>query len=361
VVQQKCQEDPTTRSGTRLESWVIKQAKAGVTQLQGALNTIRSKDFWCNHPRRGQVNFKAGELTAVHGVVLVEHFTEPIELSSDCELQIGIVPVAYMTPNDFFNTIAQFRTFADIESYLSQRAKLSVETRAAVGGEQLLFQYYIEHDTSFEGWRGYEVEAPELRQQSEDFAEKIQSKIEADHPAYYLEYVADCIATRDPQYSEGLSGETLRWFERPERRKAYLEMQQELCDLRLLDRRVLGEYFLNIGRKANTASHPAPLLYGRIWIDSKPNFLYVFAASRNVPRAKLLGDCRHMLALELTRTDKQSGMLIVDTDSEQYHVVLFKNFAPNETLRAAATKLPTLREYDVFAHVDVLIQEVCKC
>jgi hypothetical protein len=347
VVQQKCQEDPTTRSGARLESWVTKQAEAAFVQLQGALNTIRSKDFWCDHPRRSRVDFKAAELVPAHGVVLVEHFSDPITLSPDCALQIGTVPVAYMTPNDFLNTITQFRAFADIDSYLSQRAALPLETRAAVGGEQLLFQYYVEHGGTFEGWRGYDVEAPELRERSEDFAEKIQSKMDADYAACYLEYVADCLAARDPQYSEGLSGETLRWFEDPQRRKAYLEMQQELCDLRLPERRMLGEYFLNIGREADASPHPAPLMYGRVRLDSKPEFLYVFAASRNVPRQKLLDDCRHMLALELTRTGKQSGMLIVDCDSERYHVVFFRNLAPNESLTAAADKLPALREYDV--------------
>lgn len=347
VVQQKCQEDPTTRSGAKLESWVTKQAEAAFGQLQGALNTIRSKEFWCDHPRRGRVDFQVGELTPNHGVVLVEHFSERITLPPNCELQIGTVPVAYMTPNDFLNTIAQFRAFADIESYLSQREKLSPKTRTAVGGERILFQYYVEHGGTFENWRGYEIEASELRQRSEDFAEKIQSKMDADYAACYLEYVADCLATRDPQYSEGLFGETLRWFEHLERRKAYLSMQQELCDLRLPERRMLGEYFLNISRKADASPHPAPLMYGRIGLDLKPGFLYVFAAARNVPRQKLLDDCRHILALELTRTGRQSGMLIVDCDSEQYHVVFLKNFVPNESLKAAADKLPTLREYDV--------------
>lgn len=113
VIQQKCQEDPTIRSGARLESWVIKQARAGISQLNGALNTIRSRDFWCDHSRRGRVDFKAGELTPAHGVVLVEHFGEPVTLPPDCDLQIGNVPIAYMTPSDFLNTIGQLRTFAD--------------------------------------------------------------------------------------------------------------------------------------------------------------------------------------------------------------------------------------------------------
>jgi hypothetical protein len=223
VIQQKCQEDPTIRSGARLESWVIKQARAGISQLNGALNTIRSRHFWCDHSRRGRVDFKAGELTPAHGVVLVEHLGEPITLPSDCDLQIGIVPIAYMTPSDFLNTIGELRTFADIEAYLSQRAKLPGEMRSVVGGEQLLFQYYVEHDGAFKNWQGYDAEAPELRQRAKDFAEKIRSKMDADRPAYYLEYVADCIATRDPHYSEGLSSETLPWFEQPERRRAYLE------------------------------------------------------------------------------------------------------------------------------------------
>jgi hypothetical protein len=346
VVQQKCQEDPTSRSGARLDSWVIKQAEAGVSQLRGALNTIQSRDFWCDHPRRGRVDFKAGDITPIQGVVLVEHFSDHIKLSRDCDLQIGIIPVAYMTPNDFLNTIAQFRAFADIGAYLSQRAALPHETRTMIGGEQLLFQYYVEHGGTFEGWQGYDVEAPKLRQRSEDFAEKIRSKMDADYAACYLEYVADCLATRDPQYSEGLSDETLRWFEQPELRKAYLEMQQELCDLRLPERRMLGEYFLSISRKAD-ASLPGAPMYGRIWLDSKPEFLYVFASARGVPRQKLLDDCRHILALELTRTGKRSGMLIVDCDSERYHVVFLKDFVPNDSLKAAAGKLQTLREYDV--------------
>ncbi len=154
------------------------------------------------------------------------------------------------------------------------------------------------------------------------------------------------IATRDPDYARGLSPETLRWFEKPDQRKGYLSMQEELCSLRLSERRALGEYFLKISADMDSASPPA-LLYGHVRLESKPDFLYVFAASRGNPRQKLLDDCRHILALELIKCGKQSGMLIVDADSQQYHIVLLRNFVGNAELKAVASKLRTLREYEV--------------
>ena len=80
VGQIKSQEDPLSRGRARLASWVVKNAKRAASQLQGAIRTIADRDVWCEHPRRGRVEFSKGELKAVQGLFLVENLGARIVL-----------------------------------------------------------------------------------------------------------------------------------------------------------------------------------------------------------------------------------------------------------------------------------------
>jgi hypothetical protein len=59
LVSQKAQEDPDSRDERKNELWVLKYAKAVVSQLVGALRSDH-KNIWCDHPRRGRVDFAGG-------------------------------------------------------------------------------------------------------------------------------------------------------------------------------------------------------------------------------------------------------------------------------------------------------------
>src|SRR3989442_9557145 len=72
VASLKCQEDPTQRTGGRLQNWAEKAARKAVKQAKGALRSLRTRQCYCQHPRRGRVDFQPGSLRPQHMVILVE-------------------------------------------------------------------------------------------------------------------------------------------------------------------------------------------------------------------------------------------------------------------------------------------------
>ncbi len=91
-VSMKCQQDPEKRTGDKLVWWVQKSAEAALRQVRGGIKTSKTREFWCNHPRRGQVSFKPNQIEPVRAVVVVET-QEEVALSQDMPLEIDSVPV----------------------------------------------------------------------------------------------------------------------------------------------------------------------------------------------------------------------------------------------------------------------------
>src|SRR5207244_1432698 len=83
VIQMKAQEDPVSRSQSKRVGWISKNAKRAASQLQGAIRTILERDVWCQHPRRGRVEFSKGELKPAQGIVLVDSFGDRIALPDE--------------------------------------------------------------------------------------------------------------------------------------------------------------------------------------------------------------------------------------------------------------------------------------
>jgi hypothetical protein len=71
LVSQKAQEDPDSRDERRNELCVLKNAKAALSQLLGAIGS-KHKNIWCDHPHRGRVDFADGLPPIAHGIILVE-------------------------------------------------------------------------------------------------------------------------------------------------------------------------------------------------------------------------------------------------------------------------------------------------
>lgn len=155
ILQMKCQEDPQSRSGEKLDRWVVKHAAEALAQVRGAAKTMSEREIWCEHPRRGRVDFQRGQLTLLHGIVLVEHFSQRIALPGTFALDEGLLPISYFTTNDFLNIIEQLRAFPEIVRYLDKRHQLPGESLRGVGGEKVFFQQYILGNASFEAWTNY--------------------------------------------------------------------------------------------------------------------------------------------------------------------------------------------------------------
>jgi hypothetical protein len=82
LISQKCQEDPTSHDAARTEFWVRKKAKDARSQLCGALRTGAARPIWCDHPRRGRVEFSKGLPKIDRGIVLVEAF-QTVDLQAE--------------------------------------------------------------------------------------------------------------------------------------------------------------------------------------------------------------------------------------------------------------------------------------
>lgn len=152
LISQKCQENPDARSAQKAEAWVRKSAIAGVRQLRGALRTGAGKPIWCDHKRRGRVEFHEGLPPIAHGIVLVESFQPVVLTESDEELplQYDGTPISYFSVNDFLNVAMQLRTLPEIIDYLDKRRGLPFDDLRIIGEEKSLFSFYLLNDGTSE-------------------------------------------------------------------------------------------------------------------------------------------------------------------------------------------------------------------
>jgi hypothetical protein len=144
LVSQKAHEDPESRSESKNGLWALKAARKRANQLLGALR-LSTKTIWCEHPRRGRVDFPAGLPPIAHGLVTVETF-RPVDLqaaATDLPLSQGSVPVTYISLNDFLNVAVQLRTVPELKRYLDARRALPEATLRRIGEELPIFKLYL--------------------------------------------------------------------------------------------------------------------------------------------------------------------------------------------------------------------------
>jgi hypothetical protein len=155
LISQKCQEDPTSRDERKTELWARKNVKGAARQLCGALRA-GPRLIWCDHPRRGRVEFPGGLPPITHGLVLTEVF-QPIDLqpeADDLPLSCGSTPITYLSVNDFLNLAVDLRTVAELITYLDARRGLPTVDLRRIGSEQPLFEFYLLGDGSLAGCAG---------------------------------------------------------------------------------------------------------------------------------------------------------------------------------------------------------------
>lgn len=326
----KCQQEPGRRSLEKEAAWVIKAATGAASQVNGALGALKKSSFWCEHPRRGRVQFLAGELRPVHAVVLVETLNAVI-LPDELPLHIDGVPVSYLSVNDFCNIIRELRTIPEIETYLEARRALPIDTLRTVGKEKPLYEYYLSNNETFAGCLGPDDARVVSSARAHELRSALERKAEADRYAGLIERVADCLAERNPTYMDGLAKEYQAYFDSSDTRKGYLRLQQELCDLRLAGRALLGRHFAGLIEKAEGA-HPPAMTYSSVRYDGKPDFVYVLASGRGEERAELIERTHKLLLGAMAFYDKPRGMAIVDRDSVSFEVMMLE--VPHHSIAA---------------------------
>src|SRR5882724_3995105 len=223
LISQKCQDDPTRRTVGQTDMWTRKKAKEAVRQLCGALRAGTGRPMWCDHPRRGRVDFPEGLPTIRHGLVLVEVF-QPVDLDEEgIPLDYQGIPITYLSVNDFLNLAQELRTVPEVLEYLEARRALPFPSLRVIGDEHSLFQFYVLNDGSFQGCVGQADARVAVAARPEQLQQRLQQKWESDRYSGILQHVANELATQNPDYASGLTSEMLARFDPPGQRTNYLK------------------------------------------------------------------------------------------------------------------------------------------
>lgn len=330
LVQMKAQEDPESRSREKLESWVVKKTKEALKQLQGAINTVSSRDFWCIHPRRGKVEFKANSLNIVHGIVLVESTFDPktqIQLPRDLSTSFRGIPVSYFSLNDFLNIIKELRAFPEITAYLRWRHHLSEDTRRTCGGERTFFEYYMLTEGAQDQIKSYEVMQAEVAENPNLVKICLNNLHSYTTATSLIEDVTNQLSERSGTYLKNLPSEIAALYEPANSRKGYLRMQEEICDLFLPERKYLGAQFQKLIGAVQYSHQEQDFRYNAAFFDSKPDFLYIFASSKGMERTTVLMRGFSLLKGGLSFYNKLNGLAIIDRNGESYESILIRDFS----------------------------------
>lgn len=321
LISQKCQEDPSSRDVAKTESWARKKAKEAVSQLRGALRTAIARPVWCDHPRRGRVQFPNGLPKIDHGIVLLEVF-QPVDLepdAADLPLDFQGTPISYFSVNDFLNLAVELRTTPQLIEYLNARRSLPLADLRVIGDEKSLFEFFLLNGGSLRGCASRQGACKAAAAQQDDLRRLLRSKAESDRYSKLLEHVADELATRNPGYAKGISPGALAGFEPLSSRAGYLEMQGVFANLRLRERAELGRQFHSVIKQLS--AKPEGLTYKAVFLDSKPEWVFVFASCKKLERAILLDRMMVLMWGAMAFYGKERCLMVVDRDGAGYEVV----------------------------------------
>lgn len=322
LVEQKCQEDPTTRTSTKTELWARKKAKEGWNQLGRALKRPKDRPIWCDHQRRGRVELPEGLPVIRHGVVMVEVF-QTVDLEPDVQslpLEFRGVPITYLSVNDFLNLAVSLRTVPELTEYLAARRSLPHHDLRTIGDEWTLFLFYLLNGGSFAGCLGRADARITVAARQHQIRKLLERKVEADRYASLLEYVADSLATRHPDFEAGLPGDLLVSYDPTDQRRNYLEMQAELADLGLRERAELGRALHNASERL--ASEAEGFVFMAARLDSKPEWVYIFASSKGVGRNVVMSRITPLMRGAMAYYEKRRCLLVLDRDGATFEVAL---------------------------------------
>ena len=325
-ISMKCQQDPYKRTGHSLARWVQKSARSALRQVRGGIRTSKAREFWCSHQRRGRVTFEANQIDPVRAVVIVET-QEIVTLNQDAPLEIDSVPVSYLSVNDFLNILVELRTINDLIRYLKARSTLGPELQRTVGTEKLFFEFYVLHGGSPLDIESFHEIVEENREHRSEVSRLTKMRAVANLQARSIEQLSDRLSTRLESYEDGLHEEFARRFDPDSSRRNYLLIQDELCDLVLDERRRLGSRLDAAVTKVKEDCSSTSMVYQVTHLDSKPDFLYVFASTKGLSRNEVIKRCHALLQGALDYYAKTRGLAVNYTqDRDGYETVMIKSF-----------------------------------
>jgi len=338
LISQKCQDAPRARDETKTELWARKNAKGAARQLVGALRA-GSRPIWCDHPRRGRVEFPAGLPAITHGIVLTEVF-QPVELhpdAADLPLSCDGIPITYLSVNDFLNLAVELRTVPELIAYLDARRGLPIPDQRRIGSERPLFEFYLVEDGSLQGCAGISDAAVAVAAQEHRLIGALARKKESDLYSGLFEHVADALAARAPNYAADLPPEWTALFDQAPQRSNYLQLQEIIAGLRLRERAMLGKAFDETSKAVEGKSEG--FVYRAMHFNARDE-VFVVGASRNIGRADLYRRMDMLMRAAMTNYGKPRCFIVVDRDSAGYEVGLSRpGFQPTVTDYELAERL----------------------
>ncbi|HZM11121.1 MAG TPA: hypothetical protein VFC15_13020 [Candidatus Limnocylindrales bacterium] len=271
------------------ELWVRKNTRAAAVQLIGAIRTGNERPVWCDHWRRGRIDFPEGLPAVRHGIVLVETFV-PVDLAIEArELPLTYrgVPITYLSVSDFVNLALELRTVPELIAYLDARRAIPLPSLHFVGDEKCLFEFYLLENGTLSGCVGHADARVVVAARQQELRRLLQEKAVHDRHNKVMEYVADCLAIRNPDYASGLNPDIVAAAFDPSMRRAnYIAMQEVVADLRLRERAELGRGLLkaveHLADKAKGFSFLAAHFTSRDWV-------WILASSKDISRSELVG------------------------------------------------------------------------
>lgn len=133
-----------------------------------------------------------------------------------------------------------------------------------------------------------------------------------------LEYVADCLCTRNPNYRDGLSERMLGAFDPSEKRGNYLLLQAVIPDMRLRERAEIGSGLLGAIQKL--ADQQTGFTFRTARVDSRPDWVFLLAASKNWKRPDLIEKMELLVRGAMAFYGKTKCFFILDRDGVSFEV-----------------------------------------
>ena len=323
LISQKAQEDPTSRSVEKNELWVLKNIQDALKPICGSIKRPDDRPKWCDHPRRGRVEFSTLP-RIIHGVVLVEtwHPVDLKQIADELPLEYLGVPLTYMSINDFLNIVWQLRTLPEVLEYLNARRKLPMACLRMVGDELPFYELYIMNGgiaDSLKSCLGH-ADARRATETHDDLLREALERSE-EYKLYSseIERVAHALSTRDPNYADGLPPEAVALFDKEGERKNYLILQEILTDMRLTERAMMGRKFHDVAEsmrgKTSGFTFAAAHADGKDWV-------FVFISCRGVDKPTRHGRAKRLAGGALAHYRKKNCLVVIDRDGEHYDLML---------------------------------------
>ncbi len=333
----KSQQNPDSRTGDKLNRWVQKSAFSAVRQVSGGIRTSKTREFWCIHHRRGRVTFEPNKISPVRAVILIESH-QIVQLNQELPLEIDTVPVSYFSLDDFVNMLNELRTFNDLLKYMETRSLICQKLQRTLGIEQDIFEHYVLQRGSLRGVSELQNLQKINFEHKSEISQLIKKRISDNLLAVPIERLSDQLSTRLENHEEGLDEVHLGGFDPNSKRRNYLLIQNELCDLVLDERRKMGVLLVNVAKKAVEPENQQCIGYQAGFLDSKPNFLYIFSSSKNLSRNEILHKARSLIHGGLSHYGMSNGLIIhYDHDLDNFNTILVRSFEDNEVFRELGT------------------------